>query len=307
MRHETQTEYETSSDSAELALSFAWTKAEVLEELGQILGSQLFVKSARLSRFLRTTVEYLLEGKEEQLKEYTIGTVVYGRHPSYDPAVDTIVRTEARRLRAKVNEFYSRDLSSRSVMISFVAGSYVPIIRPRSRAQTDHKAPFGHSLQFRSADDVRVAVSPFRAWSTEAAALNAACDLTDELTYRLSQRSGLSVFRSCSDRDSLCQLGIWNRSGVKVVIYGSVRLNGDRMHTTVHLATIAGMILWTQRFDLSPFRESENGPIEELVNEVVNRLENRSERASSSDSRPEHCTCEHTGLTPYTLDGAVLL
>ena len=277
MEYEPQALELNGSDSPQWRQQNDWTHAEVREEMGQILGSSLFAKSARLSRFLRTTVEYLLEGKAEQLKEYTIGTVVYERHPSYDPTVDTIVRTEARRLRAKVNEFYSRDLSSRSVMINFVAGSYVPVIKPRKRTWADHNVPIGDLLRLRGAnEDVRIAVSPFRARSTDHAAHLAACDLTDELMFRLSQRTGLSVFRSPSDRDSdsLSQLEIWDRSGVNAVIYGSIRIDGDRMNTTVHLTTIAGLIFWAQRFDLSPVRESLSDDLpDELVNAIVNRLE----------------------------------
>jgi hypothetical protein len=66
----------------------------------------MFVQSERLGQFLRFTVEITLEGKAETLKEYVIGTHVYGRKPSFHPTKDSIVRSEARRLRLILQEFY---------------------------------------------------------------------------------------------------------------------------------------------------------------------------------------------------------
>ncbi len=43
------------------------------------------------------------------LKEYVIGTEVYDRKPPYHPSQDSIVRTEARRLRAKLKEYYESE------------------------------------------------------------------------------------------------------------------------------------------------------------------------------------------------------
>src|SRR6202020_1910241 len=71
----------------------------VRKELSRILESSVFVQSDRLGRFLRYTVETTLAGNAEVLKEYLIGTEVYERKPPYHPCVDSIVRSEARRLR----------------------------------------------------------------------------------------------------------------------------------------------------------------------------------------------------------------
>jgi len=40
------------------------------------------------------------------MKEYLIGTEVYHRPTSYHPSEDSIVRSEARRLRSKLKEYY---------------------------------------------------------------------------------------------------------------------------------------------------------------------------------------------------------
>jgi hypothetical protein len=98
-------------------------------ELSRILESPMFNQSDRLSRFLRFTVEATLAGEADMLKEYLIGTEVYDRKPSFQPSADSIVRSEARRLRAKVKEYYESVGKDNPVVIQYRPGSYVPAFR----------------------------------------------------------------------------------------------------------------------------------------------------------------------------------
>jgi len=101
----------------------------IRKELSRILESSIFVQSDRLGRFLRYTVETTLAGDAETLKEYLIGTEVYDRKPPYHPSVDSIVRSEARRLRTKLKEYYESVGRNDSVFIYYRPGSYVPAFR----------------------------------------------------------------------------------------------------------------------------------------------------------------------------------
>jgi hypothetical protein len=103
----------------------------IREELSRILESAVFIQSDRLGRFLRYTVETTLAGDAETLKEYVIGTDVYERKPPYHPSVDSIVRSEARRLRSKLKEYYESEGKNDSVFIYYRPGSYVPAFRRR--------------------------------------------------------------------------------------------------------------------------------------------------------------------------------
>src|SRR5258708_2930445 len=107
----------------------------VREELSRILESPVFIQSDRLSRFLRYTVETTLAGDAETLKEYLIGTEVYDRKPPYHPSVDSIVRSEARRLRGKLNEYYESVGKNDPVFVYFRPGSYVPAFRRRDKQE----------------------------------------------------------------------------------------------------------------------------------------------------------------------------
>ena len=112
----------------------------IREQLLRMLESPIFVNSHRLSRFLRFTVETTLAGQVETLKEYLIGTEVYDRKPPYHPSVDSIVRSEARRLRNKLKQYYESVGKDDSVFIYYRPGGYTPVFRlqrkNRNRAET---------------------------------------------------------------------------------------------------------------------------------------------------------------------------
>ena len=85
------------------------SEQEVRAEMDRLLQSAPFLQSERLGRFLRFAIESALAGNADMLKEYVIGTEVYDRKPPYHPSQDSIVRTEARRLRAKLKEYYETE------------------------------------------------------------------------------------------------------------------------------------------------------------------------------------------------------
>jgi hypothetical protein len=105
------------------------SEVAIREQLSRIVESAIFAQSERLSQFLRFTVEMTLAGDSEQLKEYVIGTEVYNRKPPYHPNTDSIVRSEARRLRNKLKEYYESDGKGDPVFICYRIGSYVPVFR----------------------------------------------------------------------------------------------------------------------------------------------------------------------------------
>ena len=106
----------------------------VRRQLEKILAADGFARSARMSRFLRFTVERALEGRAGELKEYLLGVEVFDRKESYDSRVDPIVRVEARRLRAKLREYYEGAGRHDPLMIEFPTGGYAPCFRARGEA-----------------------------------------------------------------------------------------------------------------------------------------------------------------------------
>jgi hypothetical protein len=99
------------------------------EEVERVLSSACFARSERVSKLLRFLVERQLEGRENELKESVIGVEVFGRRPDYDPKVDSTVRTEAVRLRARLSKYYSTEGSRDPIVIELPKGGYVPSFR----------------------------------------------------------------------------------------------------------------------------------------------------------------------------------
>ena len=102
-------------------------------QLELVLTSPEFARNERLSRFLRFVVERHLEGRDSEIKESLLAIEVFGRPPGYDPKQDPIVRTEARRLRARLSDYYLAEGKDDLLVIELPKGGYVPVIRPSQR------------------------------------------------------------------------------------------------------------------------------------------------------------------------------
>jgi hypothetical protein len=102
-------------------------EAAIRDHLSQLLASRWFSSSRRLSSFLTFVVDKTLSGQSEAIKEYVIATEVYGRSSGYDPQIDSTVRVEASRLRAKLRDYYASEGANSPVRIDLPKGSYVPI------------------------------------------------------------------------------------------------------------------------------------------------------------------------------------
>jgi len=99
------------------------------KELERVLASAGFARNERMARFLRFVVEHHLEGKSSELKESVIAVEVFGRKPDHDPAQDSIVRTEAGRLRARLAEYYKVEGRGDALVIELPKGGYVPVFQ----------------------------------------------------------------------------------------------------------------------------------------------------------------------------------
>lgn len=102
--------------------------------LDRLLGHREFQNSPRMARFLKFVVESALDGEERSLKEATIGNAVFDRGADYDPKADPIVRSEARRLRKKLQTYYEGAGSEDELRIEIPKGGYSPVFEERRAA-----------------------------------------------------------------------------------------------------------------------------------------------------------------------------
>lgn len=106
--------------------------ADLQCEAGRVLAAAAFRSSPAISKLLRGLVEMVVQGGPEAVKESLIGVAVFGRDPNYDTQSDPIVRVTARRLRAKLIEYYHGSGRDSLTPIELASGGYVPRIHYRS-------------------------------------------------------------------------------------------------------------------------------------------------------------------------------
>ena len=94
-------------------------------ELQTVLATALN-RSSNMKRLLLYICDRYFCGQAADIKEYSIAVDAFGRSPEFDPAVDSIVRVEAFRLRAKLARYYQQKGARQRVQIVLPAGGYVP-------------------------------------------------------------------------------------------------------------------------------------------------------------------------------------
>jgi len=102
-------------------------RAAIGAQVERVLAHALFNRSKRFQGVLRYTVERVLAGRCNELKEQTLGEVVFGRRPDYDTAVDHIVRSTVSEMRKRLAQYYSIPEHASEIWISIPPGSYVPV------------------------------------------------------------------------------------------------------------------------------------------------------------------------------------
>ncbi len=101
--------------------------------LAHIEASAAFRRSPRHRALLRYLVAKALADDAPLLKETVIAVEVFGRPAAtFDPKRDTIVRVEARRLRARLASYYRGEGQEMPICIALPVGSYVPLVTGRA-------------------------------------------------------------------------------------------------------------------------------------------------------------------------------
>jgi hypothetical protein len=104
-------------------------RRRIAEHLAILLSDPLFANSKRIPAFLRHVVQEALDGlPEHQIKERTLGIVVFSRSADYDTNADPVVRMTAGEVRKKLAQYYYANPNA-DVQIEIPVGSYMPRFR----------------------------------------------------------------------------------------------------------------------------------------------------------------------------------
>lgn len=96
----------------------------IVQELERILESHLFRSSKRCQQFLRYSVQHVLDGEFDHLKERSIGIAVFERPAAYDTGEDSIVRVTAKEVRSRLVQYYAGLAAEPPVRLEIAPGSY---------------------------------------------------------------------------------------------------------------------------------------------------------------------------------------
>lgn len=250
------------------------THPAIYEQLDRISRSKLFAKSARLIRFLKYTIENTVEGKVRELKESSVGREVYDRKHDYDPNQDSIVRTEALRLRSKLKEYYANDGKLDSIIIDFPSGSYVPTFALLKVSEAESDAKTSDEL-FSEGSGIPIGVIPFIDISNNPISAEFARSATDELVHVLMKTPGIRVSASNSMVQLASQVvdipSLAKRLGVQILFEGSVRAEGNRVRVITRIVNTDGFQLWSQRFEMDVKPNELFKMAEQVVTTLISR------------------------------------
>lgn len=243
--------------------------------LKKLLASPHFSNSRRLSEFLRFIAEKAIAGQTADIGERLIASEIYGRGPDYDPAVDSIVRVEADRLRAKLREYYEGEGCDDPIRVRLPLDSYAPVFEAvpapvpseltaatgtpwrialvvalAAAAATGALVP----LSRRAADSrSSIAVLPFANTGGLAEKDYFSDGLTEQIADHLARSGKLQVAaRGSAQRfrkpgEDVRRIG--QQLHVALVLEGGVRFSGDGIEVSTRLFdTRTGRQLWSREF-----------------------------------------------------------
>jgi adenylate cyclase len=224
--------------------------ADVKNQLDKILASSLFIQSLRQCRFLQYVVEETLSGNTDRLKGYSIAVEVFDRDETFDPAIDSIVRVEAGRLRSKLREYYQTEGIDDAIRIELPKGKYSPVFN----CLDNNRVANDSSNIDRSALALSIAVLPLRALSNDIEQHYFSDGMTDAIINSLAKKAQIKVISLTSvmrfkNTDKSLKM-IAEELNVSHVLEGTVLYEGDSIRVTAQLIEAStDTHLWAESYE----------------------------------------------------------
>jgi len=121
--------------SARTSSATDWSETAYRELVTRIIKSPIFARSERLSSLLTYVCDMTFKGRETELNEQKIGQAVFGRSPDYDSSIDGIVRTQASRLRQRLELYFEQEGAEEPIRVVIPKGGYIPVFAPRQTTE----------------------------------------------------------------------------------------------------------------------------------------------------------------------------
>jgi len=246
-----------------------FSNAVIGDQLNRILSSPGFKGSRVLSGFLEFVTRETLAGRQQEIKEYSIGVHVLFKKMDFNPQLDSIVRIHAGRLRRALNEYYQILGNQDPIRIDIPKGCYIPVFDSQNvvpKTEIPKKILSGKTKPV-------VAILPFRNISRDGSRDFFADGLGEQLSTDLTRFQDITVISYYSSRYVASKTSDLLKSskllGAKYLLTGS--LQSDNKHLNVRVQLIAGETgeqLWTKSFE----RNNTASAIFEIQNEIVRSI-----------------------------------
>jgi len=215
------------------------TPDNIKTQLNRIFTSSQFRSSEKQRHFLSYVIEETLEGRDNQIKGYTVAVAVYDRQVDFDPQVDPIVRVEAGRLRRALEHYYLTDGIEDPIRIEIPKGGYVPRFIAAGDSAFETGEPFSPAGREIGDKAPSIAVLPLDNLTGDNSQDYFAEGLTEELTAELARYQELHVIASQSTMQFRGQgvdpRIIGRKLAVRFLLAGSVRNDGETIKISTRL------------------------------------------------------------------------
>ena len=229
------------------------TPDAIRTQLQRILQCPEFRGSEKQRSFLKFIIAETLEGREEEIKGYTVAVSVYGRSENFDPQVDPIVRVEAGRLRRALEHYYLTVGKNDPVRITIPKGTYVPSFQAVQGPPPKTELSFSDRDDSRLSSEPSIAVMPLLNLTGDKDQDYFTDGLTEELTAELARFQEIKVIASQSTMrfkgGKVDPKEAGRDLGVRFLLTGSVRKDSKSVKVSVRLIdTSTAARIWGKEY-----------------------------------------------------------
>ena len=217
----------------------------------RILEHASFRNSPTLSGFLKFIISETVQGRQQQIKEYTIALNVLNRSRDFKPQEDAVVRIHAGRLRRALTDYYITQGINDPIIIQIPKGSYVPEF-----TAADKSEPNALLLPFLTRKVTRpvVAVLPFRSLSETDEINELSQTLSEQVSGELSRFRDITVIGYYSmEMTTLIRQNVLEAArslSADYIITGSLQYYSQTILTRMNLLkTGTGEVIMTHSFE----------------------------------------------------------
>lgn len=245
-----------------MAAEYSHTEIDLINQcLDKLVASPEFVRADRLVQFLRHLVSEELTDRGKNVNQYSLAIELYDRDALFDPAVDSVVRVDAGRLRTKLREYYDNQDSNHAVRFELPKGSYGIKIKVGSSELTGNfkEATEKSTINAKPiyAKDTLgkfpIAVLPLDTLSNEKEEQELADGITTQIISDLSNSTSISVI---SRKSAFAYKGknmdvrqIAQELNVSYILEGVMRRASNHVRISVALIdALSGQQMWSETY-----------------------------------------------------------